>query len=233
MTTVREVFGEVLAKFLFRQLEIMKVRELAPRFRLFELQGDTLKGASCAPGDKLQVMLGMDARTYTPFAFDGERGTLSLLAFVHGESIGATWARDAKQRDKVRVFGPRGSIALASLAKPVVLFGDETSLGVARALQDSSSGSAFVFETDQPDAASVLEQLGILGAHLVRKQADDSHLPDVEQRLADALARTPRSSLVLTGRAAAIQRLRSALKERSLSAHKSKPYWALGKRGLD
>jgi hypothetical protein len=67
----------------------------------------------------------------------------------------------------------------------------------------------------------------------VLRRADDTHLPEVEQRLADALARTPRASLVLTGRAPAIQRLRTGLKARSLSAHKSKAYWAPGKRGLD
>jgi hypothetical protein len=51
--------------------------------------------------------------------------------------------------------------------------------------------------------------------------------------VSDLAARTPRASIVLTGRAPAIQQLRAALKARSLSTHKTKAYWAPGKRGLD
>jgi len=235
MASVRDMFGGVLAKLGVHDLAVVSTRELAPRFRLFELYGETLKGTSCAAGDKLQLMVGQGARTYSPFAFDRERGTLSVLVFVHGDAPGSAWGRGARVDDKIRVFGPRGSIGFSGLAQPIVLFGDETSFGAARALLDAKpDGSSFVFETGEPDVATaVLAQVGIEGAQLVLRRADDTHLDEVEQRLADALLCTPRASLVLTGRAPAIQRLRTGLKARSLSANKSKAYWAPGKRGLD
>lgn len=238
MASVREVFGGVLAKFSFHELEILSARELAPRFRLFELHGETLKGTSCAAGDKLQLMLGGATRTYTPFAFDPERGSLSVLAFVHGDSPGSRWGRAARVADKLRVFGPRGSIALAALAQPTLLFGDETSFGVARALldalPDAKGASTFVFEVAETNEASrVLAQLGVEGAQIFTRRADDSHLREVAENIADALGRMPGASVVLTGRAPAIQGLQRALKARSLPVDKSKAYWAPGKRGLD
>jgi len=241
MASIRDVFGGVLAKLGVHDLSVVSTRELAPRFVLLELQGESLKGTSCAAGDKLQLMVGQGARTYSPFAFDGERGTLSLLAFVHGDAPGSLWAKGARADDKIRVFGPRGSIAFSGLPSPVVLFGDETSFGCARALLDAqadtgTSGSSFVFETGELAAATTaLAQVGIERAQLVPRRTDDAHLQEVEQRLAAALALSPHASLVLTGRAPAIQRLRTSLKARGLTMPKTKAkaYWAPGKRGLD
>lgn len=235
MASVRDVVGGVLAKLKVHDVQVVATRELAPRFRLFELHSKSLKGAPWSPGDKLQLLLDAGARTYTPFAFDAERGTLSVLVFVHGDTPGSTWGRDAKESDALRVFGPRGSIALASLDAPVVFFGDETSFGCARALLDThASNTSFVFEVAEPDVATkVLGELGITGAQLVTRRDDDGHLVELERHLSDLAARTPRASIVLTGRAPAIQQLRSGLKARSLSTHKTKAYWAPGKRGLD
>lgn len=235
MASVRDVVGGVLAKLKVHDVQVVATRDLAPRFRLFELHSKSLRGAPWSPGDKLQLLLDGGARTYTPFAFDSERGTLSVLVFVHGDTPGSVWGREAKESDALRVFGPRGSIALASLDAPVVFFGDETSFGCARALLDThKSGGSFVFEVAEPDiAAQVLGELGIKGAQLVKRREGDGHLVDIERHLSDLAARTPRTSIVLTGRAPAIQQLRTALKARSLSTHKTKAYWAPGKRGLD
>jgi NADPH-dependent ferric siderophore reductase len=232
--SARDLLDDVLAKLLLRELKISSVRDVSPGFRLLELHGPTLVGAKWSPGDKLQILLSTGSRTYTPFAFDRKTGTLSLLVFVHGDTPGASWGRNARFGDKVRVFGPRGSINLQELASPVTLFGDETSFAVAKALRDSrQSGCAFVFEVGEPAIATeVLTALGIEGAHLVVRRDQDAHLVEVEERLAREAARAS-ASLVLTGRAPAIQKLRGGLKTRRLTVQESKAYWAPGKRGLD
>jgi len=236
MPTVKEVFGEVLGKLRIRELTVSAAREVAPRFRRIDLSGTTLRGASFEPGNKLQIMLRGGTRTYSPFAFDAERGALSLLVYVHGSSPGAAWAERVSEGERVRVFGPRASLALRSLRAPVVLFGDESSFGVARALAEASATpSACVFEVSRPaDSALALEHLALAQDGLVSRRDDDAHLSEVAERLRGLLARDPAASLVLTGRAAAIQRLRAALKGPSTGREqKTKAYWALGKRGLD
>lgn len=239
MASVKDMVGGVLGLIGIRELTVASVQEISPRFRRFELVGEGLRGASCAAGDKVQVMLGGGARTYSPFAFDPTRGALSFLVYLHGgESPGAAWGKQAAAGDRVRVFGPRGSLALGSIEGPVVLVGDETSFAVARSLYElrgNQHGPALVFEVSEPDEAErALAALGLQDAELVVRQPGDAHLAQLETSVRAELAGLTEPTLVLTGRAAAIQSVRSALKRQPPRAkYKTKAYWAPGKRGLD
>lgn len=72
------------------------------------------------------------------------------------------------------------------------------------------------------------------GATLVPRRTDESHLPEIVDRLRAALAREPGAKLLLTGRAQAIQGVRAGLRARSLPRPVgTKAYWSLGKAGLD
>ena len=239
MGSVKDMVGGVLELIGIRELTVVSVQEISPRFRRFELVGEGLRDASCGAGDKVQVMLGAGARTYSPFAFDPARGALSFLVYLHGgESPGAAWGRQAAAGDRVRVFGPRGSLALGSIDGPVVLVGDETSFAVARALYDLRGDQrrpALVFEVSEPDEAErALDALGLEEAELVVRQPGDAHLAQLEASVRAELDGLTDPTLVLTGRAPAIQALRSALKrEPPRAKYKTKAYWAPGKRGLD
>ncbi|EYF00031.1 siderophore-interacting protein [Chondromyces apiculatus] len=238
--------GDALGKLLFREVAVTELVEVAPSFRKMTLAGAELRGASFSAGDKVQVMLPeVGSRTYTPFAFDRVEGAMQFLTFLHGDEPGARWARGAKVGDRIRVFGPRGSLPLASLDGALVIFGDETSFGVARAASEArgtsgasgaSGASACVFEVSAGDAAKVaVEALGLDKAVLVEKTGTGSHLAAVEARLREALGESPRAHLVLTGKAQSIQVLRAAFKARPApcAGQKVKAYWSVGKRGLD
>jgi NADPH-dependent ferric siderophore reductase len=236
MPTVTKILGDVVGKLLFREAAIARIREVAPAFRELELVGEALRGASYNAGDKVQIMLGMQARTYTPYGFDAARGALTLLVYAHGDGPGARWGRAAATGDTVRLFGPRGSLPLPSLRGPVVLFGDETSLGVTRALVEhrgAADGVEAVLEVSSPgDTGAAADALGIRPALVARGAG---HLAEVERHLREALQRTPGAQLVLTGQAQSIQALRTALKQRPTphAGQKAKPYWSVGKKGLD
>jgi ferric-chelate reductase (NADPH) len=242
----------VTALGLHRALTVESIADIAPSFRLCVLTGEALRSAAFAPGDKLQVMLDAGARTYTPFAFDATLGRLSLLVHLHDSNApGATWGRRLAKGAQVPVFGPRSSLPLASLSGHVVLFGDETSFGVARALRDHlgdpsislddtarspSDRCDFVFEVSSADESSrALRELGLSNDALVQRAAGDAHLTEVDQRVREALLRHPGSHLVLTGKAQSIQHIRAQLKASSvaLAGQRVKAYWAPGKRGLD
>jgi ferric-chelate reductase (NADPH) len=238
MATARKVLSDVIGKLFFRQLSITHTRELSPRFRRLTLTGEALEGASFGAGDKLQVMLEDGPRTYTPFAFDAARGSLDVLVYVHAQSPGSRWGQQAALGERVQVFGPRGSLRLSSLAGPVVLFGDETSLGVARALGEHAGFHALssVFEVaNRAEAAVALADLGLPTDGLVERDHGEQHLGEVAERLHASLSRHPKSSLVLTGKAQSIQALRKQLKRAGAAPQEllSKAYWAPGKRGLD
>jgi NADPH-dependent ferric siderophore reductase len=239
MASTRAILGELVGKFIFRQGQVASLSEPGPAFRRVCLEGPHLRGVSWTPGDKLQLFLpehGM--RTYTPISWDSARGSTELLIFLHGDSPGAAWGRSVQVGDALHFFGPRRSIDGNGLPEQVVLFGDETSLAVARALRSRFRAQHLtcVFEVSAPhDVQPLLDELELGTSVVVPRRAGDSHLPLVQQALLEQLGRFSAAQLVMTGRAAAIQALRSRLKA-APGNHRvaaSKAYWALGKRGLD
>jgi NADPH-dependent ferric siderophore reductase len=239
MVAIGKVIGDSLKKLFFRELRVARVRELSAHFKRVDFESEALRGARFATGDKLQVALDDGPRTYTPFAFDGARGTLSLLVYLHGEGSSARWGKTLCEGARVHAFGPRGSLSLASESGPIVLFGDETSFALARALLEArgtASGLRFIFEASRAhETSTVLDSLELPSADSVERRADESHLSAVEERVRAALALEPATRLVLTGKAQSIQTLRKQLKARPV-AHGGqlvKAYWSPGKRGLD
>jgi NADPH-dependent ferric siderophore reductase len=178
-------------------------------------------------GDKIQVFFpDVGTRTYSPFACSGGRFELAL--FLHDRGPTSAWALSLAPGRQLRFVGPSASTPFDSIVGPVALFGDETSIGVARSLDDARHGDArVVLEVGSRTAVEpVIAKLGLV-AELVERNGE--HLAKTARDLA-AAGRT----LVLTGNAKSIQDLRGHLK--SLGAkqpQRVKSYWAEGKTGLD
>ena len=140
----------MLLQWLMRPASIAGIEVLSPRFRSIALEGDALKGLAWNVGQKIQVAMGsgLSARTYTPMSWDAENGRTTLLAFAHGSGPGSRWASSLQEGDMCRFFGPRRSLDLSPGETPTVLFGDETSFGLASALRESrpAGGTIYVFE---------------------------------------------------------------------------------------
>ena len=180
-----------------------------------------------AAGDKIQVFFPeVGTRTYSPFACSG--GRFELAVFLHDRGPSSAWARSLVPGRQIRFVGPSASTAFDSIVGPVALFGDETSVGVARSLHDARHGDArVVLEVGSRAAVEpVIAKLGLV-AELVERNSE--HLATIARDLA-AAGRT----LVLTGNAKTIQDLRARLKQLgSARPQRVKSYWADGKTGLD
>ena len=229
-----------LLKWLTRQATVSAVTEVSAHVRMVELEGEDLKGAEWAPGDKIQMELGglFSFRTFTPICWDRANGGTKFLAYLHGDGPASQWAAALKPGDRCAMYGPRRSIDLGSAARPLVLFGDETSFGLAlslSAMEDGASGASFLFEvTSKEESAAVLAALGI-PATPIERLADDAHLGMLEEAFGQLAERTEPAQFVFTGKASSIQRLSQAAKRRGFTPVqiKSKAYWAPGKTGLD
>lgn len=236
MGTAKAVLGSVLGRFIFRSCTVTRVDALSPRFRRIRLTGPALTGAAWQPGDKLQVFLpAVGTRAYTPLDWDEAQGATTLVVYLHGDAPGTTWARALVGGESVQVLGPRRSLARPG-APATVLFGDETSFGLAAALsrQEPARPVHAVLEVDDADeAATVLAALDVR-ATLIPRATADAHLADVQLRLREALRDHAGAALLMSGRAHAIQTLRSRLrKDGAAPAITTKAYWSLGKAGLD
>ena len=181
-------------------------------------------GAKISAGDKIQVFFpDVGTRTYSPYAADPS-GRFELAVFLHDRGPSSAWARGLRAGERVKLVGPQGSLALAAIAGPLALFGDETSFGVARSLLALRPDAQLRFETGAgcEPIVTALE----LPAEALRPRGDLA-------RIAKELASLG-GTLVLTGNARSIQTLRGHLKQLgSTQLQRVKSYWAEGKTGLD
>jgi ferric-chelate reductase (NADPH) len=217
--------------FVTRSARITQARDVGHGVRSIVLAGTHLRDASWTPGDKIQLLLPTkDVRTFTPTRF--ANGELELITFDHGDAPGSTWARRAKVGDELRFFGPQRSLARG--ARATVLFGDETSYGLAIAFAAAAKEPlACVFEVGSDAQAQVVGELGIGGATCIVRSARDGHVGEVAGAIASAM-RAARSELVMSGRAQSIKLVRDRLRSLGVTEKPdNKAYWSVGKVGLD
>lgn len=226
-----------LLRWLMRPARVTCVEVLSEHFRLVDLEGEALSGVAWTVGQKLQISMGtgLTARTYTPMSWDPERGRTRLLAFAHGDGPGSRWAEALREGDVCQFFGPRRSLDLSNLDAPAVLFGDETSFGLAAALSAIPELRVrCIFEaTDIAESRPVLEAIGLGDALVIARVTDDAHLAATAVEVAAHAASG--AHFVLTGKARSIQHMSRVLKTEGVGSSrvKAKAYWAPGKVGLD
>lgn len=243
MGSTKGLLINALGALILRQGKVSRVREISPRFRWLEVRVEGLRDLDWTPGDKVQVLLpDMEVRTYTPISWNRTQGTTEFLLYRNqplevgpaAEHPGTRWIRTVSEGAAFRFVGPQRSLA-ADAGASVVLFGDETSFAVALSLRTGSGSPACVFEvSSRAESAAVLAELGLPEAVCVERQADDSHLSEVGAQLEKRVAARKNAQLLMSGRAQAIQLLKSRRRSAGQArAHKTKAYWSLGKAGLD
>lgn len=227
MASAKALLGAVAGRFLFRHGRVTQVARWSEHFVRFDVEGDELSSARFVPGDKVQLFLpDVGMRTYTPVEWNG-RATF-FIGFVHGDGPGSRFVGGVKVGDEAALFGPRRSIDASALDGPLVVVGDETSLGVAAALTRAKKErqvTALLESRFEAETRAAAEQLGLKTATVT---APGGLVTPLLAQL--ELGAVP----VFTGRAASIQALKQAAKARGLRVEgPTKAYWAEGKRGLD
>lgn len=193
---------------------ILSVDAITEQFRVIRIE----TSAKASPGDKVQIDAGgFQLRTYSPF--DIEASAFSVLALIHGDTPGSKWASGVTGGDKVGFLGPRSSGATKQKA---TVFGDETSIGVAKSL-----GVKAVIESTRVDETKEVTQRLGLDAHVVLRVPDETHLTEVTTQLREIGA-----PIVLTGRSTAIIEVRKRLRAHGFDP-RAKAYWDPNRKGLD
>lgn len=229
-----------LTRWFMKSASVREVRQLGRDFRLVTLSGESLRGVRWAPGQKVQVALGgWVHRTYTPISWDASEGSTQLLLFLHASAPAAAWGRALQEGDACQLFGPRDSLDLEALGRPALLFGDETSIGLAYALRSTREGAGavrIVLEvTSKPAVEHVIAELGITEFDLVERKPNDAHLGEVEDLVAAQHRARSIQGFALSGKAQSIQRLNKRLRALGVSGRqiRTRAYWAPGKVGMD
>jgi len=234
MSPLLRSLSDIAAKRLFRSAVLEEVDELAEHVRLLRLAGSDLRDVAWVPGQKLQLRIeGFTTRTFTPVRWDAQAGSTSIVAAMHGSGPGADYVRDMRTGQACQFFGPRASIDLSSISGPVLMAGDDTSVGLAVAAKSVPGLVAqHVLETARPDQTrQLLDALDVTGAILCTQGPEDA----LAGQVMEVIGRQPEITVVLTGRAQSIRKVRSAMKESK--AHQGRTivrsYWDENRAGLD
>jgi NADPH-dependent ferric siderophore reductase len=230
-------FRKAILNLLTKQVTVTETRAMGEKFKLFTLEGPAFQGTRWAAGQKLQIMLdsAFIARTFTPIEWDTLAGRTRILVYCHGNSSVGDTIRNLKVGDTINVLGPRPSLDINTTTAPLALLGDETSIGLAYAIQHQDPTRElhhFLEVSDYENTRTLLTQLKIERVELFEKQPTEKHLQQLEHRLTSLHCDT---IFLLTGKASSIQKLRRTLKSLGTpnSRMLTKAYWAPGKRGLD
>jgi ferric-chelate reductase (NADPH) len=240
MTSTKGVLLAAMGRLVLRDARVAEVHEVSAHVRRIVISGEGLLDVVWRAGDKIQVLLPTrDVRTYTPAAWDADKGTTELLVFDHGDSPGAVWGRRVRAGDGCRFVGPQRSLG-RSRGRAGIVFGDETSYAVALAMARAvpSAPLACVLEVgDRAEGEAVVAAIGLgdrAQVAVIERRANDAHLADVTSELARGLRAHPGGELLLTGRAQSIQAVRARLRAAGVRDRgANKAYWAPGKTGLD
>lgn len=230
--------GRAFIRAFLKQAQVAAIESLSSKFRLITLRSPAFRFVDWMPGQKLQIAMGSAfvTRTYTPIDWDREMGQTRILGYVHGRGPGSDWLRNARVGDVCNVMGPRKSIDTSSIGDAPILFGDETSIGLAYALQQGDTNrnlTVFLESSDRAGVRAVMATLGLDNVLLFAATEGTTQLDEIEAHL-NGHARN-HSDYILTGHAQSIQRIRRKLKELALPPQRieAKAYWAIGKTGLD
>jgi ferric-chelate reductase (NADPH) len=114
------------------------------------------------------------------------------------------------------------------------VFGDETSLGLAAALNRPAT-HLLLEVSDVAQAMPVIDYLRLDNTHVRARLDGDAHCPLLAEHLAGLLMDDPAAGIVLTCRAGAIGQMTRFLRQTAVvtGRHQTKAFWAPGKMGMD
>ncbi|MGH3726245.1 MAG: siderophore-interacting protein [Mycobacterium sp.] len=237
MAAIASRLSDMLSDVLFTPVHVIEATQLATCFVKIRIASPAFQRAQWTPGDKLQLRTrrgSLHVRAYTPMNWDNREGSTELLAFLHGDGLGARWFDDVTVGTDCDVVGPSGSLDLTKVSNSTVFVGDETSVALAHALRSIVPAAVCIYEaTDIASLCALLAMLKLNDNTLVVAKSPDS------ATLLDELRKTLESSprpydLIVSGDAATVNAVRRGARRWPHLAPriKARAYWAQGRTGL-
>lgn len=222
--------------------EVVATDWVSPTVRSIIFKGN-LAALNLRPGYAVAIRVCSNAfRNYTPSFIDPEENIFQILAHIHGIGPGAHFFLNLQPGQKVPVSMARGK-QLIETAANYCFFGDESTLGLACALQYhfQSLGKRFYsllhLEKDQDDLP---QALGLGAYELVQRTGTGTdidasvHIPGFTIFDNITIKNWAQAQFILAGNGLHIQRIKKELLALGINRRQihAQAYWLPGKVGL-
>ncbi len=235
MANIKQVLGGAVTRAFGQQALVHHSERLSPNIVRVQLKGAALTRIRWSPGDKIKLRVADGVmRSYTPSRVDTASGAMELIIHAHhGGGPGARWAGSLRGGEPVAFFGPAPSMPRGvSSPEWAVFLGDETAIGLARALREALpantpiSGAIELAPEDRPAVAALALPLDPVAR---RGEHGDALVTWLEKHIHEIAERARPGVIWLSGEVNGVVRLRDTLRARGLERPTVllKPYWSL------
>lgn len=223
---------------LWPKLPIMEVSDtqlLSPRVKRISFTGD-LTDVVSKPGSFIDFRVNdTEARRYTVSAIDVKQGVIECVAHLHGNGPGSQYMNELQIGDQLQMNQPRPYNYYQESIPKYIIFGDETSLGLACSLQpilkENKQLFQFYFELDEENRW-VPNLLKLENYTLFPKDGSFRNEEWVSTLPLFQKIDWYDAHFILTGNAKSAQTFRKVIKKNSSSKVNLHGYWLEGKKGL-
>ena len=217
------------------RLTILRADYMTPAIKKIRFQGDISKMSFLVGGASVIRVSDTDYRNYTVASYDIKKGILEIIFHIHGNGVGGRYIDTLKTGDELYISSPRGRAAYDPKVKRYLIFGDETSLGLACSLlpflKKNEHHFHFYFELDEANQ-NAPQLLGLENFTVFPKNGLFNNEQWIKDLPVFQVAGWQAANFVLTGNAASVQTFRKVLKNNTTGKVFAQGYWLEGKKGL-
>ena len=241
MPNVPKWMADVLEVTFFSKMPVFDI--VATHWVAKDMRSVIFKGPlprlNLKPGLAVSIRVSATAfRNYTPSFIDEEENIFQILAHIHGKGPGARFFENVQAGSRVAVSMAKGR-HFTDAAPQYLLFGDESSLGLACALQMhfQSMGKRFYALLHLgKDQESLPDRLGLGSYELVERSsaAPVMHVPAFSIFDNRVIKDWAHAHFILAGNGLDIQKIKKELTVLGIKRRQihTEPYWVPGKVGL-
>lgn len=235
ISSIPKWLGNLFETSLRPNMDVVETTYVSTQIKKIRLRGDISKMNFQLGYANVIRVSETEFRNYTVAAYDDAGGTIDILCHIHGKGTGSRFMDGLRAGDQLYMSIPRGKKFYEGAVSQYVLFGDETSLGLANAflptLKSNKHDYRFYFELDEenrraPDALELDNVAVFPKSGIFRSEPELRTLPIF------ASDRWQEANFVLTGNVASMQNIRKVLKGWARGKVSFQGYWLEGKQGL-
>ncbi|PLK43955.1 FAD-binding oxidoreductase [Emticicia sp. TH156] len=223
------------ASFIMPDMKISEVVHINQNLKKIRFQGDLSRMNFQIGYANIIRVSDTEFRNYTTSYHNIEEGYFDIIFHIHRNGVGSNYIDTLKSGNELKVGIPRGKKMYEQNVKHHLIFGDETSLGIACSvlplLKQNKNEYQFYFELDDENR-NVPELLGLENYTIFSKKDTFRNELWINSLPIFKTNEWNFANYILTGNVKSVQTFRKVLKDKTQGKIYSQGFWLEGKKGL-